>query len=49
MGDISSETTTNKKVLAQQKAVLDQILHDDSDKDDLMRELIEAVKELGSR
>ena len=49
MGDITSETTTSKSILEQQKAILDRIVRGDSDRDDLMRELIKAVKEITTR
>lgn len=48
MGDITSETTTNKSILEQQKAILDRI-EKEVNHEELMRELIEAVKELGDR
>ncbi len=49
MGDITSETTTNKAVLEKQKAALDRLLRGDGEQGELMRELIEAVRELGNR
>ena len=49
MGDINSATTTNKALLETQQVTLDAIVDQNRDIVELLRELIEAIKEITDR
>ena len=49
MGDITSSTTTNRTLLEAQQAALDTIVDQNSNLEELIRELIAAIKEITDR
>ncbi len=49
MGEISSATTTNRQLIEAQQATLDTLVTQNTELELLLRELIEAIKEITNR
>lgn len=49
MGDINSATTTNRQLIEAQQATLNTIVNQNTELELLLRELIEAIKEITNR